>query len=230
MKALPSRKLTPVNFIAQLPTRLPTTFAVGLTVLTIAAAPSAGDLLQFHRASISAGEFWRLATCHFTHWNGEHLCWDLLMFVVLGAACELRNPSQMRGCVALAACAVAGLVLFCCPQIQEYRGLSGIDTALFTMLAIELMRDARRDRSLPLAIMAGGFVAGFAAKAAYEAATGQTIFVNQDAAGFMPLVWDHLAAGVAGATIALGAGTRRNWTKLPESRRMLPDGLEPSTY
>ena len=206
MNGLPVRNVVSMRWIAQWLTRFPVTLAVGLAALMIAVFPAASEVLQFDRASISAGEVWRLVTCHLTHWNGDHLHWDLLMFVVIGGACELRNPRQMRWCVAMSAAVVAGLVLYCFQAIQEYRGLSGIDTALFTLLAINSVCDARREGNYILAMTASGLLGGFVAKTAFEAATGQTIFVDQESAGFALLVWDHIAAGVGGAMGAFVTG------------------------
>jgi rhomboid family GlyGly-CTERM serine protease len=178
------------------------TLAFGLIASTIAITPTRGTALQLDRGEVAGGEVWRLATCHVTHWNLEHLAWDLLMFVVLGAACELRNPRRMWWCVAATMAAVTGVVLFCFPEIGRYRGLSGIDTALFVLLAVEIVRDAAREKKRLVAVAAGLLLVGFAAKTTYEAITGQTYFVDQQAAGFVPLVWDHVVASVIGAIAA----------------------------
>ncbi len=196
-------KRDPLKTVARTLARVPATLLIGIAALAIAVVPAAGEWLQLDRVSIAAGEIWRLCSCHLTHWNAEHLKWDLLMFVVLGGACELRNPRQMRWCVAVAAGVVTGLVWCCFPDLQAYRGLSGIDTALFTLLAINLAGDAWREGNRLLSLASIGLLAGFAAKTAFEAATGHTYFVDEHAAGFSPLVWDHIAAAVVGAIFAL---------------------------
>jgi rhomboid family GlyGly-CTERM serine protease len=179
------------------------TLTVGALTLLIAACPAASELLQFSRARFVAGEFWRLASCHLTHWNWEHLQWDLLMFVVLGAICEMRNSGRMVWCVLAAATCVSLLVLGLFPDIETYRGLSGVDTALFTLLAIDLLREAWVERRRTLAIVVGGALIGFAAKTAYEAVAGCALFVDQQQAGFNILVWDHILAAAVGSIIAL---------------------------
>jgi rhomboid family GlyGly-CTERM serine protease len=186
-------------------TRLPITLAMGGIALIVALMPLAPELLQFDRPAIASGAFWRLATCHVTHWNLEHFWWDGLMFVVLAATCELRDRRRMMGSISAAAVAVTALVWFGCLDIATYRGLSGIDTALFTMLAMEVACEARRKRNHEVYLAASGLLLGFTAKTAYEAFTGQTYFVDQNAAGFVPLVWDHLVAGVVGACFAWNA-------------------------
>jgi rhomboid family GlyGly-CTERM serine protease len=191
-----------IRFIWSGIARVPVTIVVAVVALAIALAPSAAGALQLDRTALAAGQVWRLATCHVTHWNAEHLQWDLLMFVVLGAICEWRDPQRMRWCVGLAAGVVTAVVLSCFPEITAYRGLSGVDTALFTLLAIELVRDARQDGNRMLAFAAGSLLVGFAVKTLYEATTGQTFFVDEHAAGFVPLVWDHVAAGVVGLGVA----------------------------
>ena len=56
------------------------------------------------------------------------------------------------------------------PDIESYRGLSGLDSALFTLLVISNL-----DRRLSLGV---GFLAAFLLKTAYEMATGATVFVS----------------------------------------------------
>jgi hypothetical protein len=131
------------------------------------------------------------------------LQWDLLMFIVLGAVCESRNRQRMWTCVAGAAAAVSFLVLVFFPAIDCYRGLSGIDTALFTLLAVDLIRDARRQQRQLIAGTVSGLLLGFIAKTVYEATTGHAFFVDQTAAGFELLVWDHIVAGFVGVLIGL---------------------------
>jgi rhomboid family GlyGly-CTERM serine protease len=170
----------------------------------IACIPSAGELLQYDRTQILSGEFWRLATGHLTHWNFEHIQWDLLMFVVLEAVCEMRSPRRMWMCTALSAALVSTVVFFWFPEVTAYRGLSGIDTALFTLLSLDLLRDALRQRTPAMALATGGLLVGFVVKTGYEAATGHAMFVDQHAAGFDLLIWDHIVAGITGAIVAFG--------------------------
>jgi rhomboid family GlyGly-CTERM serine protease len=165
--------------------------------------------LQFDRAAIAAGEVWRLATCYLTHFNGEHLLWDLLMFAALGALCEYRNATRMWACVAAGAAAVTATVYWWFPDVYFYRGLSGLDTALFTLLAIEMLHEARREQNRLQAYCVGGLLIGLAAKIAYESIGGQTIFVEQQAAGFVPLVWDHIVGAAVGSIIGACCGSGR---------------------
>lgn len=191
-----------IAFVIRQAARLPITLTLAMCVVAIACVPSIGEMLQFDHTRIAAGEIWRLATCHLTHWNLEHIQWDLLMFVTVGAVCEIRNPRRMRLCVVAAAGSVSVVVFFGFPTIEAYRGLSGIDTALFALLAVDLLRDAWRQKNLIVATTAGFFLVGFAAKTAYEAIACQAFFVDQHSAGFDLLVWDHIVAAAVGMIVA----------------------------
>jgi rhomboid family GlyGly-CTERM serine protease len=211
------------NPLAAVVKRLPNatlTLVIGLVALAIGCSSWLSALLQFDRAGIVAGEIWRLATCHLTHWNTDHLRWDLLMFVGLGAVCEMRNPWRMRVCVVAAAAIISGLVYLVFPDVNAYRGLSGIDTALFTLLAIDLMRDAwnRQDHTLGLATLA--LLVGLGLKTAFEAITGHTYFVDEQTAHFVPLVWDHVVAGFVGILLALRTTSGGNVNGLLKQRRL----------
>src|SRR4051812_10824072 len=66
--------------------------------------------LQFDHAQIRAGDIYRLLTCHWTHWNTDHLIWDAAAFFLLAAACEGRSRSRFLATLAIAAIVVpAGL-------------------------------------------------------------------------------------------------------------------------
>src|SRR3954470_13589401 len=140
---------------------LPLTVAIGLAAILTACTNHLPLVLQFDRAKIIDGQMWRIATCHLTHWGVNHLQWDLLMFVVVGAACESRNRQRMWSCVAWAGGAVSLLVLIFFPAINLYRVLSGIDTALFTLLAVDLFRDARHQHRPLIAGAVSGLLLGF---------------------------------------------------------------------
>ena len=126
------------------------------------------------RRALQAGEIWRLATCHLTHWNAEHLQWDLLMFVVLGAVCELRNPRRMWLCTRFGGGVRfdAG-VLF----VSEHRSVSRAVGNRYGVVHAAGHRSLGRCASasgeeLLAAVAIGGLLFGFIAKTAYEAVTG----------------------------------------------------------
>ena len=151
---------------------------LSLTLLAIAAALLPGSALELQRG----GAPWRIVTCHFTHFTFEQLAWDALVLLALGIACEKR--AGFRATLLASAIVVPLAVLAFAPDVSTYRGLSGIDSALFALL---LMSEWRR--SWPIAV-------AFVAKIVIEMTTGSTLFVS--GAAFAPVPIAHVAGAVCG--------------------------------
>ncbi len=142
----------------------------GALAVVVYSFPALAEALQYDRTAVLRGELWRITTCHWTHWSLDHLLWDLAVFVGLGAACEQMNRSRYLICLAATTILIPLVVLVFLPDIETYRGLSGLDSALFSLLVIPNL-----DKRLSLGL---GFLAAFLLKTAYEAATGATVFVS----------------------------------------------------
>ena len=155
-----------------------------LTLLAVAATLLDGSLLELRRG----GELYRLVTCHFTHWSYEQLAWDALVFLVLGMACERRNRAAFHATLLASAVVIPIAVLLFAPNVTAYRGLSGIDSALFALL---LTLELRRSRLVALCAVA------FAAKIAFEMTTGATVFVSDMGAGIVAVPVAHAAGAFA---------------------------------
>lgn len=170
---------------------------IALLVLAIAAALLPGTSLELQRG----GALWRIASCHFTHFTYEQLAWDALAFAALGAACARRNRAAYQATLLASVVLIPIAVLLFAPNVATYRGLSGIDSALFALLAV----------------MSGSWIviacgAGFIAKIAFELLTGSTLFVPSSAA-FAPVPVAHVAGAAIGIVIGLCAQfTQAGWT------------------
>ncbi|BBO35984.1 rhombosortase [Lacipirellula parvula] len=175
---------------------------VGMGVVAWA-TPLAGEGWEFNRQAIANGEWSRLLTGHLVHWNFDHLLWDAATFLVLGVACLWRSVGRTAATLLAAAVAISGAIFFLQPEIETYRGLSGLDSALFTLLVASLWRESHRNGRRWLSVAAPLALATFLAKAAYETAAGATLFVDSGEAGFIPLASAHLIGGAVGAAIAL---------------------------
>ena len=174
--------------------------------LAIHGLPSSADAaLQLNQAAVAAGEWWRVVTCHFTHWSPDHFATDFMMFALLGGACEWTSRPRMLVTLAVSLVAIPLAVLAFQPGLQTYRGLSGIDSAFFGLLAFELLREKMGafDRRSILGI--GLLIAAFVAKTAFETLTGATLFVDSAAGGFVPVPLAHLVGFAAGAVTSLVA-------------------------
>ncbi len=186
--------------------RLP---GVSLTLFVAAAVvfafPSATACLEYDRAAIAAGEIWRVVTCQWTHWDYDHLLWDAIAFVLLGILCERRGLSPLAACVAASTVLVPTAVWIVHPEISTYRGLSGIDSALFTLLAVHTAGTCLRNRDWRGAAAVGAVVIAFAAKIVTEVATGQTVFVDNLGAGFAVVPLAHVVGGAVGLAVGIAA-------------------------
>jgi rhomboid family GlyGly-CTERM serine protease len=176
-----------------------------LTLLLSAAAgilglmPHAVSRLEYERTAIAAGEWWRVFMCHWTHFSADHLMWDVGAFALLGAICERRSRVALVRCVVVSAVSISAAVWVFLPHLQSYRGLSGIDSALFVLLAVDLLRcHARKGGRRGVAVGVGAVLVLFAGKIVVELMSGRTLFVDSTAAGMVPVPLAHLAGAGAG--------------------------------
>jgi hypothetical protein len=126
------------------------------------------------------------------------LFWDVVLFVVLGAIVESRDRIGLMVTLTGSALAISAMLWCCCPTIFEYRGLSGIDSALFAHAAIVLCIDARRAGHTVTYRLILLSVLGFAAKIGYELDSGTTVFVDSAGADFTALPSVHMMGGLVG--------------------------------
>jgi rhomboid family GlyGly-CTERM serine protease len=182
--------------------RFPWLTLVGASfAISIAFVPTLGAALQFDRAAIVHGQFWRLVTGHFAHWSFEHLTWSAIAFLVCDALAEAHSRWQWITTVAASALAISIGLVGLAPGLAYYRGLSGIDSALFVSVLVTLGRNARRARSvLALTIVCAASL-GVAGKIIFELATGRDLFLQGDAdvAIVMPLA--HVIGAVVGGIV-----------------------------
>jgi len=154
------------------------------------------------------------------HWNGEHKFWDTLMFVCLAALCERRDRTITAALIVVSGVAISAGFLWFQPELAVYRGLSGIDSALFAMMLVLVAFDHTREgnRWMTWSVVLLG--AGFVLKTCYEYVTGATLLVDSTEAGFTPLPLSHLigaACGLLAAAFSLwrGHGLRRGESTAP---------------
>ncbi|MCA9258715.1 MAG: rhombosortase [Planctomycetales bacterium] len=195
---------------------------LGVVVTSVAAAllaqlaPAVGEAWQWDPAQAQTERLWRLFACHLSHWSWDHLTWDLATFVGLALTCRRHAPWRTLIALACAAAIIPWAVTEAHPQLTSYRGLSGIDSALFVVWTSLVWQASRRAGDRVSAGLAALGIAGFLGKSLFEIFTGSTLFVDSAAAGFTPLPVAHLAgaaAGLAAAWLPLPpiAAKRYNW-------------------
>jgi len=202
-----SRRSTPATAAKRWPSAslLLVAFAVLVTLL-----PGIPQWLQYDRIELARGEFWRLVTSHFVHWSGEHLFWDVLALGILGCLCDREGTGTFLMCIAAAAAAISLSLWFTKPEMPTYRGLSGIDSALFALFAVRIGQAAIIDKDWRRLGLIGIVSVGFATKIAYELVTGETLFVDSSASGMTPVPLAHVIGALVGVGFALCESSARH--------------------
>ena len=191
--------------------------------------PGAGSALQFE-----PGRAVTALTGHLTHWNRSHLLWDSIALVVLGLFCCYFSRARFWIAVAASAIAIPIAIVACQPELASYRGLSGIDSALFGLALFEFARHAlgRHQPALLLLSCATGFC--FCLKLVFEYLSGGALFVSLGEADFVNVPLAHLVGFGCGAVVAFIPKRRRlraNLVQAAESQtRALPPTPDSPTH
>jgi rhomboid family GlyGly-CTERM serine protease len=177
---------------------------VTVFALILFCSPALTNLLQFDRAAIARGELWRVVTGHWTHWSFSHLAWDLAAFIALGIACIHRRPRATAWTLAIGSLAIGAAVWFWQPHLSAYRGMSGLDAALFALLAVDVLMGTglHAVRAACAAVLLC-----FLAKLDFELMSGRSFFVDSAAAGFVPVPLAHAVGAAVGAVVAFVVAT-----------------------
>ena len=210
-----------------------TSIGLGFIACLLSLSPMAMSWLQYESIEFLS-QPWRILSCHSAHWSANHLFWSAGIFIVLGAACEMRDAKRFLACLATAAVVIPIALPLMHPEFHTYRGLSGIDSAFFTLLAALLLRSAARERNgWQLAGVALALI-GFLGKIVFEMLTQRAIFVATGAATFLPVPAAHLVGALVRAYSDIGGMRRRlpptGNTRAPNCRTLRNSPNQPLEY
>jgi rhomboid family GlyGly-CTERM serine protease len=138
------------------------------------------------------------------HYSFDHFFWDLSAFGLLGLACERRSRARFLVCVTISAVAIALAVWFVLPGMTAYRGLSGVDSALFALLCVELWTEGVRSRRPTLVAGAAACLTAFLFKISFELLTGHNLFVETLESGTVGVPLAHVVGATVGFLVGLG--------------------------
>jgi len=155
--------------------------------------------LQYDRSALAAGELWRVMSCHWAHFTGELLLWDLLAFAFLGVGCERRSRLGFLLAVFASSLLIPVAAWLFMPWMTVYCGLSGVASALFGLLGALMFLEARAARDSRQAFLVVGLTVLFAMKTLYEAMSGDAIFVSDMGTRIVPVPLAHAVGFVVGA-------------------------------
>ncbi len=185
--------------------------AVGLHLVTMA-NPSLLTALELRTQGPQLWEGWRWLTGHFVHFNHSHFIWDLAVFLPLGCIVEKRTSQGFGRFIVSSALAITGAVILFLPDLGSYRGLSGLDSALFIALAIQELRNSK-NRAQSISILWGIALVGFSMKILFEIMTGHAMFAGDLGPGVITVPLAHLV----GAAVALAWFTQPRKAPIPLS-------------
>lgn len=185
--------------------RWPVAIVVGIVVLSVAVQclSSAQRFLEFDRTAIGAGQWWRLLTGNFVHYDWLHLAANIGALAVLGWLGVIRSHRVLL-IVPLSAIAVGVAVYVWADGTATYRGISGVDSALLAWLLVTM---AAQDRDPKAAVWISVLLL-MGAKSIWEAATGQVLLPTSAPVGVEVVNITHvigLAVGMLVATAPVAA-------------------------
>lgn len=116
-----------------------------------------GGLLEYRRALL-ASEPWRLFTAHFVHLSFLHALLNGIALLLLDRLFADRlRPRELFGMLAVTPVLISLAFWLLLPELQWYRGLSGVLHAIyFAGCVLWLAQAAGRARWLPIAALLGG--------------------------------------------------------------------------
>ncbi len=166
--------------------------------------PGLDAWLIYDRQLVLNGEVWRVGTAPLAHLSGQHLAWNLVVFLAASAAAEVQGEPGLKRTL-LASALLPGLFAIAAqPDLSRYGGLSGVATGVVVLLALRGLqaREASMgSRTLWLLVL--GLLL---AKTVYELACSTALLAAGPGAGWRPLVSAHGFGIVAGWWGASGAG------------------------
>ena len=189
--------------------QIPITMAIVLVTVVAFLVPSMADGMMLDLSQPLFSQIGQMFSCHLLHWSFEHFAWDLFMFVLVGAICERRSCWGYLIVLAVSAILIPIFVAELTPTLGSYRGLSGLDTGIFTFAAILLIKEALHEKNLFSAGVYAVMLLGLIGKTVFELVGGSTLFVESSA--FTPVPIAHIVGAMVGAFVAFG-------------QRMLPSG------
>lgn len=185
-------------------TRDATWLAVPLVLVASLVHAAVPGVLDFDRAAVADGQWWRLLSAHYVHLNAPHLAMNLLaltlVIALLRTACRATTWFAVYATMSLA---VSAALLVFEPGLVRYAGASGVIHGLVAFGAVLRLGAARVESSMLLA--------GLLAKLAWEAGSGP-LAGSEAMIGAPVITASHRYGAIAGLLLALviGAWRRRH--------------------
>jgi rhomboid family GlyGly-CTERM serine protease len=175
------------------------------------------EFLEYDAARIESGQLWRLLTGNLVHWSIEHALLDVGAFVAVGLMYERRLRAIYPALLLTSGIAVSLALYGFQPEMNFYRGFSGINSAQFAaVVAIEIAAACRDPKRWWWVAPAAGI---FAIKILSECVTGQLFFDTASLGEIgQPVPLAHGMGAACGVATVLASGVFRDrHARLPDS-------------
>ncbi len=192
-----------IRFMVAVGRRFGASLLLVVLAVLIFVSTTATQHLQYDRKATQMGEFWRLITGHWTHWSFDHLLWDVFAFAVLAGLCEQAGRTRLLACIITSSLSISLGVMVVRPDMPLYRGLSGIDSSLFVLVALEMIKRSLIDGDRQRMTVVGACLVAFMLKVLFELSTGTTVFVDSAQSGMVPLPLAHIIGAGVGFLFAV---------------------------
>ena len=164
--------------------------------------PALSTELEWRRSFWQTSEWWRVLCGHLVHYDLQHFLIDTITLLLLGSVCERIDAHRARWTIAISALSISFCLLFFAPGVAVYRGLSGIDAALFALLCVEFWHRPRKPGKPEWSRMLAAIpFLLLLAKITFELLSGSALFATSDA--FMPVPMAHLVGALTGWLIGM---------------------------
>ena len=120
---------------------------MGVAALIIHVCHPVRPHLIYMREAVDGYEWWRILTCHLVHLNADHLLWSGVTFLILGSLCELIDRKVYSGVLLLSAVFIPLGIRIGMPALDVYGGLSGLDCAIYGLLAVWFVKRELREEN-----------------------------------------------------------------------------------
>ena len=153
---IPERPLPAAS--RQSPARAPVARELIVAVMVLGVLALGGQrlrmLLQYDRAALATGEWWRLVTGHLVHLGWDHLALNVAGLIGLwwlyGELCSRREWLVLATVSALL---ISAALYIASPDVAWYVGLSGVLHGLWAAGACRLYRTSRLESLAALAVL-----------------------------------------------------------------------------
>lgn len=160
-------------------------------------------VLQYDRGRLLP-HIYLLFTGHFTHWTFHHMAVDTVVFCVISYLCHFFNfQNKFSNAIyvsylSAAAVAISLVISVLQPEIKWYRGLSGINWALYGVLVVHLYYGKRRLWQGAAVTM----VVIFFTLISLQLAGGHSMLVTYMGPGVVNMPLAHITGAVTGVAAA----------------------------